>query len=95
MVIIMSMIAADVHDPAEQFLQFLHTLGLFLQYDDRHDIGKFDRLHHWQYGFILEQLSVLLSVINVANRLLDSLKEDQPVNGEDPIDSILSKLSLT
>jgi len=37
----------------------ISELGKILIEDDKKDIGKFDRLHHWQYGFILIRLANL------------------------------------
>ena len=37
----------------KQIGNIFSKLGEFLLHDDAHDIGRFDRLHHWQYGFIM------------------------------------------
>lgn len=41
------------------FTTMVSVLGNILLEDDKEDIGKFDRLHHWQYGFILMRLANL------------------------------------
>lgn len=38
------------------FMTMITEFGKILLNDDAKDIGKLDRLHHWQYGFILARL---------------------------------------
>jgi hypothetical protein len=38
----------------------IQMLGAFLMGDDSADIGKFDRLHHWQLGAAMVALPFLL-----------------------------------
>jgi len=64
-------------DLSDRFIEFINSFGRVLQLDDFKDIGKFDRLHHWQYGFMFEQLSVLLSVANLSRKLYNGFKEDK------------------
>jgi len=91
------MVDVEDYDIADHFIQFLYTLGQILQLDDWHDIGKFDRLHHWQYGFILEELSVLLSFANLARKMLNSFDDNDNDNeiekqNKHEIDRILDEL---
>lgn len=78
----------DDFDPAERVINFFYTLGQFLQYDDYKDIGKFDRLHHWQYGFVLEQIGVLLSFANLGRKLLNSFTKNPDPEQEEFINFI-------
>ncbi|MHC4891568.1 MAG: hypothetical protein ACYTEO_19110 [Planctomycetota bacterium] len=40
--------------------RLIQILGAFLLGDDSADIGKFDRLHHWQLGAAMVALPFLL-----------------------------------
>ncbi|MHA2264584.1 MAG: hypothetical protein ACXAEN_19495 [Candidatus Thorarchaeota archaeon] len=40
--------------------KLIQLFGAFLLGDDSADIGKFDRLHHWQLGAAMVALPLLL-----------------------------------
>ena len=44
----------------DRVADLLREIGRILLEDDRKDIGKFDRLHHWHLGVILIAISQLL-----------------------------------
>ena len=48
-----------------EIFEQMNFIGKFLLKDDIKDFGMFDRLHHWQYGFVLWALSEYLSLINI------------------------------
>ena len=75
--ICMSVIDPEDMYPTDNFIDSLNAFGQVLQIHDFKDIGKFDRLHHWQYGFIIEQLSVLLGVFNLSRKLYNGFNEEQ------------------
>jgi len=46
-----------------RLLDFLYRLGEMLIKDDIMDYGRFDRIHHWQWGEMLRQGAFLGSTL--------------------------------
>lgn len=44
---------------------FLKKVGLLLFADDYRDMGNMDRIHHWQWGFLLMQLGIMLRKVEM------------------------------
>jgi len=61
------------------FMTMITEFGKILLNDDAKDIGKLDRLHHWQYGFILTRLGAL-GHIGIDNQLNNKKKENARKN---------------
>ena len=60
-------------------MTMITEFGKILLNDDAKDIGKFDRLHHWQYGFILKRLGAL-GLIGINNQLNNKKRENARKN---------------
>jgi len=47
--------------------KILKLVGAVLYIDDINDVGRFDRLHHWQYG------DALINIGNVLEAILEMM----------------------
>lgn len=50
--------------------QLIDFLGTVMLVSDHRDLGKFDRIHHWQVGWFLKFISYAIDILSsVANQL--------------------------